>query len=162
MSEAPGMHNPNVLPPGIPAPQDDGGARHLTGMTLPDLALPATAGAPVNLAKLKGRTVVYIYPRTGVPGVDAPAGLGRNPRRPRLHAAILRLPRPFRRAQAARRRAALRSVDAGHRLSARGGEPAASAVCDPVGRDAGADQSDEPADLLHVGHDAAQTHGARH
>jgi peroxiredoxin len=28
----------------------------------------------VNLAKLKGRTVVYVYPRTGVPGVDAPPG----------------------------------------------------------------------------------------
>ncbi len=28
----------------------------------------------MNLSKLKGRTVVYIYPRTGVPGVDAPPG----------------------------------------------------------------------------------------
>ena len=74
MAEAPGMHNPLVLPAGIPAPQDDGGARHLTGMKLPDIALPATSGAPVNLSKLKGRTVVYVYPRTGVPGVDAPPG----------------------------------------------------------------------------------------
>jgi peroxiredoxin len=74
MSEAPGMHNPNILPPNIPAPQDDGGARHLVGMTLPDMALPATDGKPVNLAKLKDRTVVYIYPRTGVPGVDLPPG----------------------------------------------------------------------------------------
>ncbi|MGA2567799.1 MAG: peroxiredoxin [Pseudolabrys sp.] len=74
MSEAPGTHNPNILPPNIPAPQDDGAARHLAGIRLPDLALPATAGAPVNLAKLKGRTVVYIYPRTGVPGVDLPPG----------------------------------------------------------------------------------------
>jgi len=74
MREAPGTHNPHVLPVGIPAPQDDGGARHLTGVRLPDLALPATSGAPVNLAKLKGRTVVYVYPRTGVPGVDAPPG----------------------------------------------------------------------------------------
>jgi peroxiredoxin len=74
MTEAPGTHNPNVLPSDIPAPQDDGAARHLAGMSLPDLALPATAGAPVNLSKLKGRTVVYVYPRTGVPGVDAPPG----------------------------------------------------------------------------------------
>ena len=74
MAEAPGMHNPLVLPPGIPAPQDDGAARHLPGMKLPDLALPATSGPPVNLSKLAGRTVVYIYPRTGVPGVDAPPG----------------------------------------------------------------------------------------
>jgi peroxiredoxin len=74
MTEAPGAHNPNILPPNIPAPQDDGAARHLTGMKLPDLALPATSGASVNLSKLKGRTVVYIYPRTGVPGVDLPPG----------------------------------------------------------------------------------------
>ena len=74
MTEAPGMHNPNNLPPNIPAPQDDGAARHLAGMTLPDLTLPATEGKPVNPSKLKGRTVVYIYPRTGVPGVDPPAG----------------------------------------------------------------------------------------
>ncbi len=74
MTEAPGTHNPNLLPPNIPAPQDDGAARHLAGMKLPDIALPATAGAAVNLAKLKGRTVVYIYPRTGVPGQDLPTG----------------------------------------------------------------------------------------
>ena len=36
--------------------------------------MPATSGEPVNLAKLKGRTVVYIYPRTGVPGIDPPDG----------------------------------------------------------------------------------------
>jgi len=74
MAEAPGQHNPNVLPSGIPVPQDDGAARHLPGMTLPDMALPATDGKMVNLSRLKGRTVVYVYPRTGVPGVDAPAG----------------------------------------------------------------------------------------
>jgi peroxiredoxin len=74
MTEAPGTHNPNVLPPNIPAPQDDGAARHIAGLKLPDLALPATDGAHVNLSKLKGRTVVYIYPRTGVPGVDLPPG----------------------------------------------------------------------------------------
>jgi peroxiredoxin len=74
MTEPPGTHNPQFLPPDIPAPQDDGAARHLTGAKLPDLALPATEGAPVNLSKLKGRTVVYVYPRTGVPGVDPPDG----------------------------------------------------------------------------------------
>ena len=34
MSEAPGTHNPNVLPSDIPIPQDDGRARHLTGIKL--------------------------------------------------------------------------------------------------------------------------------
>jgi peroxiredoxin len=72
--EASGAHDPTFLPPDIPIPQDDGAARHLPGMKLPDLALPATSGAAVNLSKLKGRIVVYIYPRTGVPGVDAPPG----------------------------------------------------------------------------------------
>jgi peroxiredoxin len=79
MSEAPGTHNPQILPPGIPVPQDDGAARHLPGMKIPDLALPATTGAPVNLSKLTGRTVVYIYPRTGVPGIDPPEGWDRIP-----------------------------------------------------------------------------------
>ena len=74
MTEAPGTHNPQFLPPDIPVPQDDGAARHLAGARLPDLALPATEGAPVNLSRLNGRTVIYIYPRTGVPGVDPPAG----------------------------------------------------------------------------------------
>jgi peroxiredoxin len=74
MREAPGQHDPAFLPADIPIPQDDGAARHLPGMRLPDVALPATSGAAVNLARLAGRSVVYIYPRTGVPGVDLPPG----------------------------------------------------------------------------------------
>ncbi len=74
MAEAPGKHDPTYLPSGIPVPQDDGAARHLTGRKLPDLALPATRGGAVNLALLAGRTVLYIYPRTGVPRVDLPPG----------------------------------------------------------------------------------------
>jgi len=74
MAEAPGKHDPTFLPPGIPVPQDDGAARHLTGMRLPDLALPATRGGAINLPLLAGRSVLYIYPRTGVPGVDLPPG----------------------------------------------------------------------------------------
>src|SRR5512139_636220 len=74
MTEAPGAHNPQVLPPDIPIPQDDGAAAHLPGMKLPSLALLATDGTKVDLSKLTGRTVVYVYPRTGVPGVDPPDG----------------------------------------------------------------------------------------
>jgi peroxiredoxin len=74
MAEAPGTHNPANLPADIPVPQDDGAADHLKGMRLPDLALPATDGTAVNLATLSGRAVIYIYPRTGVPGVDPPEG----------------------------------------------------------------------------------------
>jgi peroxiredoxin len=47
---------------------DDGAAAHLTCMMLPDVALIATSGTTVTLAKLRGRTVVFAYPRTGVPG----------------------------------------------------------------------------------------------
>jgi peroxiredoxin len=36
--------------------------------------LAATDGAPVSLSKLKGRTVVYVYPRTGRPGQALPTG----------------------------------------------------------------------------------------
>jgi peroxiredoxin len=72
--EAPGQHDPTVLPADIPAPRDDGAARHLTGKALPDLALPATRGGAFNVSVLGGRTVLYTYPRTGVPGVDLPPG----------------------------------------------------------------------------------------
>jgi peroxiredoxin len=52
----------------IPAPIDDGGIRHLTGISLPEISLPATDGSIVCLAKRAGRTVVFAYPRTGEPG----------------------------------------------------------------------------------------------
>ena len=68
------LHDPTVLPDDLPAPQDDGAARHLTGAKLPDIALPATDGTQVDLAGLQGRTVVYIYPRTGRPGQALPTG----------------------------------------------------------------------------------------
>jgi len=58
----------------IPAPVDDGAARHLAGMKLPSLALRATDGTDVDLSSLGGRTVVYSYPRTGRPGVPNPEG----------------------------------------------------------------------------------------
>jgi peroxiredoxin len=67
-------HDPNVLPAELPVPQDDGGARHLSGLRLPAVALTATDGSQVDFSKLTGRTVVYIYPRTGVPGQPSPAG----------------------------------------------------------------------------------------
>jgi peroxiredoxin len=68
------LHDPTVLPTELPAPQDDGAARHLAGMGLPSLALAATDGSQVDLSKLSGRTVAYVYPRTGVPGQPLPQG----------------------------------------------------------------------------------------
>lgn len=58
----------------LPAPEDDGAARHLPGMRLPSIALPATDGGSVDLSRLPGRNVVYAYPRTGQPGVPNPDG----------------------------------------------------------------------------------------
>ena len=86
------------LPPNLPVPKDDGGCRHLVGMRLPDLELPSTRNRRVNLSKVEAkRLVVYAYPMTGRPGVTLPRGLGRHPRRARLHARDVRLPRPSRR-----------------------------------------------------------------
>jgi hypothetical protein len=70
-------------------PQDDGAASTIcAGLKLPSVSLQATDGTQVELSKLKGRTVVYIYPRTGVPA-------GRHPMagtRSRAHADALRSP----------------------------------------------------------------------
>ena len=63
-----------LLPAGLPVPVDDGAAAHLRGRTLPALRLPATTGGEVDLGALRGRTVLYIYPRTGVPGEPLPTG----------------------------------------------------------------------------------------
>ncbi|MDE2378181.1 peroxiredoxin [Bradyrhizobium sp.] len=52
----------------IPAPTDDGGAAHLKGMAVPPVSLLATNDTQVTLSALRGRTVVFAYPRTGEPG----------------------------------------------------------------------------------------------
>jgi peroxiredoxin len=52
----------------IPAPTDDGGARHLPGSRMPSVPLAATDGSTVDLSTLPGRAVVYAYPRTSPPG----------------------------------------------------------------------------------------------
>jgi peroxiredoxin len=68
------LHDPTVFPENLPAPSDDGKANHLQGLRLPQVALPATDGTVVNLDKISGRAVVYIYPRTGRPGQPLPTG----------------------------------------------------------------------------------------
>ncbi|TMI81766.1 MAG: peroxiredoxin [Bacillati bacterium ANGP1] len=67
-------HDLTRLPPDLPVPQDDGACDHLAGRRVPAIALPSTAGRPVDLSTLSGRTVVYCYPRTGRPDVPVPAG----------------------------------------------------------------------------------------
>jgi peroxiredoxin len=63
------------LPPDLPRPVDDGACDHLPGMQMPPVSLPSTAGRMVNLAeRTASRTVIYCYPRTGVPGEPLPDG----------------------------------------------------------------------------------------
>lgn len=54
-----------TLPEGLPEPDDDGAASHLEGLPVPDLALLSSDGEEVNLARLDGVTVVYVYPMSG-------------------------------------------------------------------------------------------------
>jgi peroxiredoxin len=69
-----GVVDPYQLPPDLPVPEDDGGADHLTGLAIPALVLQSSQG-PVNLAELAAaRAVLYIYPRSGQPGVPLPEG----------------------------------------------------------------------------------------
>jgi peroxiredoxin len=62
------------LPQNLPRPADDGRARHLPGHRLPSIALTATDGVEHDLSARPGRTVLYIYPKTGVPGQPLPDG----------------------------------------------------------------------------------------
>ena len=63
------------LPAGLPAPLDDGACDHLPGLEVPPLELPSTDGGMVRLGADPTRwTVVYAYPRTGVPTEDSPPG----------------------------------------------------------------------------------------
>lgn len=61
-----------TLPDDLPVPADDGAAEHLPGMPVPSATLTATDGSAVDLSTLGGRTIVYVYPMTGVPGVEQP------------------------------------------------------------------------------------------
>ena len=63
------------LPSDLPVPKDDGAADHLRGAPIPALRLPATEGDDVDLAAAAaGTLVLYVYPRTGVPGRPMPEG----------------------------------------------------------------------------------------
>ena len=64
-----------TLPAGLPVPVDDGACDHLPGLQIPPIALMATTGEDVRLDRSRARwTVVFAYPRTGVPDQDSPPG----------------------------------------------------------------------------------------
>ena len=58
----------------IPAPENDGAADHLQGMTVPSVRLAATSGLSIDLSECRGRALIYIFPRTGRPGTPNPDG----------------------------------------------------------------------------------------
>jgi peroxiredoxin len=68
-------HDPYALPADLPVPEDDGAADHLVGLELPDLTLDSSQG-PANVRTFG---VLYVYPRTGTPGVEPPPGWDETP-----------------------------------------------------------------------------------
>lgn len=69
------MTDPASLPADLPEPVDDGACDHLTGMELPGIALPSADGAERSLRDVPSRwLVLFVYPRTGGPGVELPDG----------------------------------------------------------------------------------------
>lgn len=64
-----------TLPDNLPVPEDDGAAVHLPGEVIPRLELQTSDGRMIDLSRLgMGRTVIFLYPLTGQPGVDLPEG----------------------------------------------------------------------------------------
>jgi peroxiredoxin len=68
-------HDVYDLPANLPVPVDDGAADHLTGLELPDLELDSSQGR-VNVREFD---VIYIYPRSGRPGVPSLPGWDETP-----------------------------------------------------------------------------------
>ena len=68
-------HDVYSLPEGLPVPEDDGAADHLAGLELPDLTLASSLG-DVNVRDFD---VIYVYPRSGRPGVPLLPGWDETP-----------------------------------------------------------------------------------
>jgi peroxiredoxin len=63
------------LPPDLPVPVDDGAADHLVGLELPDLELESSQGR----VDVRDFGVLYVYPRSGKPGVPLLPGWDETP-----------------------------------------------------------------------------------
>lgn len=66
----PDENDPYHLPANLDAPLDDGAARHLVGLPLPNLKLLSTRDREIDLQDLE-RAVVFFFPRSGTPGQPA-------------------------------------------------------------------------------------------
>ena len=144
----------------IPAPDDDGAAAHLKGMTMPPISLVATDDTAVDLSRLTGRTVVFAYPRTGEPGKIAlvddwdmiPGARGCTP-----HTCAFR--DLFADLKAAGAPRGFRPVDAEQCLPNRDGLSPAFAIPCVVGRETGTDPGARPADHAGSGADVNKAAG---
>ena len=60
----------------LPVPEDDGAAKHLVGLRLPDISLPSTDGETVNVTGIRGvgLKVLFCYPMMGDPHGPLPKG----------------------------------------------------------------------------------------
>jgi peroxiredoxin len=62
-----------ALPESLPAPPDDGAARHLPGTVLPPVRLRSTSGRTVDVAEASRQlSVCFFYPATVKPGIPIP------------------------------------------------------------------------------------------
>ena len=68
-------HDVYSLPANLPVPQDDGAADHLTGLELPRLELESSQG----VVDVHDFDVLYVYPRSGRPGVPLLPGWDETP-----------------------------------------------------------------------------------
>ena len=73
------MYDPTKLPADLPVPEDDGAADHLQGQRIPRITLLSTQGDLDLAEEAKSLLVLYVYPRTGRPGVEPPAGWDETP-----------------------------------------------------------------------------------
>ena len=68
-------HDVYTLPADLPVPEDDGAADHLVGTALPSLVLESSQGS----VDVRNFDVIYVYPRSGRPGVPPLPGWDETP-----------------------------------------------------------------------------------
>ena len=71
------MNQSNLLKPDwskIPAPELDVSLEHLNNFIIPEIKLLSTSGDEIDLSKLNGLSIIYVYPLTGQPNIALPKG----------------------------------------------------------------------------------------
>jgi peroxiredoxin len=68
-------HDVYTLPANLPVPEDDGATDHLVGLELPHLELESSQG----VVDVRDFDVIYLYPRSGRPGVPMLPGWDETP-----------------------------------------------------------------------------------